>query len=82
MPFTCPKCGIIEVAKQDGSPPEGWVERKYEEGSCFVCSDKVCQDQPMCRVCGCSNEHACETEEGSCNWVEANLCSACVAKIN
>lgn len=28
-----------------------------------------------CRVCGCTDERACE---GGCRWVEADLCSACV----
>lgn len=27
-----------------------------------------------CRVCGCTDDHACE---GGCWWVEADLCSAC-----
>ncbi|HUV53024.1 MAG TPA: hypothetical protein VMW64_08125 [Dehalococcoidia bacterium] len=79
--YACAICGIIEEAKPDGSLPDGWVERKYEEGSCFVCSDSVCQEQPMCRVCGCTNEHACETDEGPCHWVEDDLCSACAAKV-
>lgn len=27
-----------------------------------------------CRVCGCTNDRACE---GGCNWVEFDLCSRC-----
>lgn len=27
-----------------------------------------------CRVCGCTDRHACE---GGCWWVEEDLCSAC-----
>lgn len=30
---------------------------------------------PTCRVCGCTDEDACE---GGCYWVEKDLCSACV----
>ena len=30
-----------------------------------------------CRVCGCTNEMACE---GGCSWVEDDLCSECVGK--
>ena len=30
-----------------------------------------------CRVCGCTDEHACE---GGCTWVEEDLCSACAEK--
>ncbi|TCX51968.1 MULTISPECIES: Cas9 inhibitor AcrIIA9 family protein [unclassified Dehalobacter] len=33
--------------------------------------------EQKCRVCGCSNESACMTEEGACYWVESDLCSAC-----
>lgn len=29
-----------------------------------------------CRVCGCTDDHACE---GGCWWVEADLCSTCAA---
>jgi hypothetical protein len=28
-----------------------------------------------CRVCGCTDEFACD---GGCEWVEADLCSHCV----
>lgn len=30
---------------------------------------------PSCRVCGCTDERACE---GGCWWVEDDLCSSCV----
>ena len=30
-----------------------------------------------CRVCGCTNEAACED---GCSWVEDDLCSACVGE--
>lgn len=33
-----------------------------------------------CRVCGCTNDHACMTPAGPCSWVEADLCSACETK--
>jgi hypothetical protein len=32
-----------------------------------------------CRVCGCTNYHACP---GGCFWVEKDLCSKCAAKMN
>jgi hypothetical protein len=32
-------------------------------------------DEPACRVCGCTELEACE---GGCIWVEADLCSRCV----
>jgi len=34
-----------------------------------------------CRVCGCSQFNACETEAGPCGWVEPDLCSACAGKV-
>jgi hypothetical protein len=33
-----------------------------------------------CRVCGCTEDHACETDEGPCAWAEPGLCTACVGK--
>jgi len=73
--YYCCVCGIVEEAKEDGSLPEGWSERKYEEGSWFLCSE--CKDERICRVCGCTNEHPCD---GGCYWVEEDLCSACQEK--
>jgi len=31
--------------------------------------------EQVCRVCGCTQLHACE---GGCYWVEVDLCSRCV----
>lgn len=31
-----------------------------------------------CRVCGCTEDSACFTDEGPCGWAEADLCTACV----
>jgi hypothetical protein len=31
-----------------------------------------------CRVCGCTQEHACP---GGCSWVEFDLCSVCDARL-
>jgi len=77
--YACGVCGIIVEANADGSLPDGWIERKYTEGSCFICP-VGCQEVQMCRVCGCTFEHACETEDGPCHWVEEDLCSACVGR--
>lgn len=30
-----------------------------------------------CRVCGCTNEHACQTPGGPCAWAAENLCTGC-----
>jgi len=34
---------------------------------------------PECRVCGCTDQHACfdPATEGGCFWVEEDLCSVC-----
>lgn len=31
-------------------------------------------DEVACRMCGCTDSHACP---GGCFWVEADLCSVC-----
>lgn len=41
--YACKICGIIEDAKPDGALPEGWVEKKYAEGSGFICPAPYCQ---------------------------------------
>lgn len=34
-----------------------------------------------CRVCGCTDDQACETDQGPCSWVDKDLCSACVVDL-
>lgn len=73
--YACHLCGMIETAKEDGSLPDGWVEKNFPERSFFVCSE--CETGPhsqYCRVCGCTQDDPCE---GGCYWVEEDLCSAC-----
>lgn len=36
------------------------------------------EDEARCRVCGCTDDHACA---GGCYWVEKDLCSACVDRV-
>ena len=38
------------------------------------------QEVKTCRVCGCTDGHACIRSDGPCYWVEEDLCSACVVK--
>jgi hypothetical protein len=33
-----------------------------------------------CRICGCSQFNACETDDGPCGWIEEDLCSACAGE--
>lgn len=39
-------------------------------------------DEQACRICGCTWHNACLTEEGTCYWVEEDLCSACIENNN
>ena len=35
-----------------------------------------------CRICGCTEDHACLTPDGPCYWIiDGNLCSACVIEL-
>ena len=33
--------------------------------------------QPACRVCGCTQDRACD---GGCSWVDDDLCSSCAVE--
>jgi len=35
----------------------------------------------ICKVCGCTDDNACITEEGPCHWVMRGLCSACYIEL-
>lgn len=35
-----------------------------------------------CRVCGCTQDRACETDNGPCDWAEVDLCTACLVRFN
>ncbi len=73
--YFCTVCQDRIPAKEDGSLPEGWTERKFEKGSAVVCPDH--EEAQVCRICGCTDSHACNDDEEPCYWVETNLCSAC-----
>jgi len=72
--YACWMCGIVEDAKPDGSLPEGWTVKKFEKGTHFVCAERFCQEERMCRICGCTSDRACD---GSCSWIADDLCSRC-----
>jgi len=47
------------------------------DGDHAWCFEEPCDcacHNPICRVCGCTNEHACD---GGCSWVDIDLCSKC-----
>lgn len=31
----------------------------------------------VCKLCGCTDDNPCVSEEGPCSWVTSDLCSAC-----
>lgn len=38
-------------------------------------------NQRTCKLCGCTEDNACITDEGPCSWVLNNICSACVIEL-
>lgn len=40
----------------------------------LVAKAEVCGVERACRVCGCTEDHACD---GGCSWVGGDLCSKC-----
>jgi hypothetical protein len=81
--YACWSCGIIEPVKEDGGLPDGWTmkeygdgSKKYPKGHHFFCDAEWCQKDPMCRLCGCNNDHACDPP---CSWIEPDRCSGCEA---
>lgn len=79
--YECGICGVGEDAHEDGSLPKGWMAKSLENGNyIFFCDSDCSTNVPYCRVCGCTESHACP-DDGSgnpCHWVERDLCSACV----
>ncbi len=53
---------------------KGWIRE-------VPASDSPMEGEPAgaaCRVCGCTDEHACDTGYGiPCSWLEQDLCSNC-----
>jgi hypothetical protein len=78
--YACHMCGIVENAKPDGLLPDGWTMKEfgdginYPKGFRFVCREEFCQKEPMCRLCGCTQDKACDPP---CHWVEQDRCSGC-----
>lgn len=88
---------ICEVRVPDTTRPP----RNSRTVQPYICTDcnaitvdpadhQVQHDGPTCRVCGCTNDRACDlgvqdggnwTELATCHWVERDLCSnpECVA---
>ncbi len=80
LSYYCDFCGLGQPVSEDGSLPLDWTERKAEKRSRYACL--MCKDDPMCRICGCTDAEACGTAKGPCTWVAPGLCSECADKAN
>jgi len=80
--YGCGNCGIGELARPDGSLPDGWTDRKFEQGHMFICDSEICRQAQVCRVCGCTENNACMINGMPCHWVEPDLCSDCADRAN
>ena len=49
-------------------------ETSFEDLGVDLWDNGVPLEEPTCRECGCTDDHACE---GGCYWVEEGLCSNC-----
>lgn len=88
---SCPVCG--EACYCHGDVDDCEVEtEEYASEMCEHCEGRDDGDvdfddaldflsgmvQGACRVCGCTDQHACA---GGCYWVEPDLCSACAYRV-
>jgi len=67
----------INKSKKEGriKPRVNRPRRIYKRKATFIDSGLTPpQKVRTCRVCGCTDEHACP---GGCSWVQEDLCSAC-----
>lgn len=84
--FSCRRCGYFtstEVVETDHSDNAARLQ------ACIAKWNRVANEahrsrfplasRRRCRVCGCDDLHACRIRNGTCWWVEADLCSACHA---
>ena len=73
---------VIEISDESHE----WLRAKYERplrrGAAGMTFGKWCTlllyvALRDCRVCGCTDFDQCVSEDGPCEWVEADLCSSC-----
>jgi len=83
---TCKKDELIRVFLDSGVDLAGKVPKEILNVGDKDVPEEVDDplfDEPACRICGCTEDHACE---GGCVWVEdpeelGDLCSACLDKV-
>lgn len=64
----------VLIKNKSGSQRMTFELRKVEKGLPANGSSWICFGERTCRICGCTEDHACP---GGCSWVEEDLCSAC-----
>lgn len=82
--YCCNLCGRIDIAEEDGLPPEGWVEKTFPTRHFFICPDCSTDEdcEPYCGVCGCTHFDPCKEDNGEfCSWETEYLCSRCAREI-
>ncbi len=82
---TDPVAGVMETIRGifgDVLPAEQLDELERdiaEQEALAIAQEVIAEHSPdvrTCRVCGCTDQHACE---GGCYWVGPALCSRCAA---
>ncbi|WEV59697.1 hypothetical protein OZX67_03930 [Bifidobacterium sp. ESL0728] len=86
--FRCNRCGY-EMRLRFPEYTDSWDGGDRLQ-ACIVGWNRMINTRPCprfplasrqrCRVCGCDDLHACHTANGSCQWVEPDLCSACATR--
>jgi hypothetical protein len=71
-----PFCWILDDVRRFLDPQEMPGRQGLFEFDASLLDAPYVLAGPRCRVCGCTNDHACA--EG-CSWVEPDLCSQCVS---
>ncbi len=66
--------------REEFKEPAEWANLKADGTPKTAKSKKGKKQVRKCRVCGCTEEKACQTAGGPCHWVEEDLCSACADK--
>ena len=72
---SCKKGELVRIILESGVDLAGKVPAEILKADRGADADPMEEKERTCRVCGCTEESACE---GGCSWVEEDLCSACV----
>ncbi|SFV08045.1 hypothetical protein SAMN05421543_1418 [Alicyclobacillus macrosporangiidus] len=78
--YQCTECNVIfgvDTTYQDHNHivcPVCISDESLKDVGCAVAVVTREPAESKCRVCGCTESHACE---GGCYWVEPDLCNRC-----